>query len=65
MGTRAARGRCVAWTDVDMTYPNDEIPFLVKEVDGYDQVVGARTSEQGTAKLLRVPAKWFLRRPAT
>jgi len=64
MGTRAARGRYVAWTDVDLTYPNDEIPRLIKEVGGYDQVVGARTSEQGTAKLLRVPAKWFLRKLA-
>ena len=25
-GTTAARGRVVVWTDVDMTYPNDEIP---------------------------------------
>jgi glycosyltransferase involved in cell wall biosynthesis len=64
-GTRAARGRLVAWTDADMTYPNDEIPRLVKELEGgYDQVVGARTSEQGTTKALRVPAKWFIRRLA-
>jgi hypothetical protein len=27
-----------------------------------DQVVGARTSEQGTYKLLRVPAKWLIRK---
>ena len=40
------------WTDVDMTYPNDLIPELVQELEGYDQVVGARTSEQGTHKLL-------------
>lgn len=63
-GTRAAKGRMVVWTDVDMTYPNDEIPRLIKEMDGYDQVVGARTSEQGTAKALRVPAKWFIRKLA-
>src|SRR5689334_12753622 len=31
-GTRAARGRVVVWTDVDMTYPNDDIPLLVKEL---------------------------------
>jgi glycosyltransferase involved in cell wall biosynthesis len=61
-GTRAARGRVVVWTDADMTYPNDEIPRLVKELEGYDQVVGARTSEQGTAKAFRVPAKWFIRK---
>src|SRR5438874_1972116 len=65
-GTRAARGRVVVWTDVDMTYPNHEIPELVKELDGYDQVVGARTSEQGTqsVKALRVPMKYFIRRLA-
>ena len=40
-GTTAARGHVVVWTDVDMTYPNDEIPMLVKEMDGYDHVVGA------------------------
>lgn len=63
-GTHAARGRVVVWTDVDMTYPNGEIPRLVKELEGYDQVVGARTSEQGTAKAVRVPAKWFIRKLA-
>ncbi|MCU1485254.1 MAG: hypothetical protein JWN67_2000 [Actinomycetia bacterium] len=64
-GTRAARGRVVVWTDADMTYPNDRIPELVKELDGWDQVVGARTSEQGTHKAFRVPAKWFIRRLAS
>jgi polyisoprenyl-phosphate glycosyltransferase len=63
-GTHAARGRVVAWTDADMTYPNDRIPELVKELEGHDQVVGARTSEQGTAKALRVPAKWMIRKLA-
>lgn len=63
-GTRAARGRVVVWTDVDMTYPNGDIPLLVKELDGADQVVGARTSEQGTHRLLRVPAKFIIRRIA-
>ena len=60
-GTRAARGRVVVWTDADMTYPNERIPELVDEMDGWDQVVGARTSEQGTAKAARVPAKWVIR----
>lgn len=64
-GTNAARGRVTVWTDVDMTYPNDTIPQLVKELDGYDQVVGARTSEQGTHKAFRVPAKWTIRRLAS
>jgi glycosyltransferase involved in cell wall biosynthesis len=64
-GTMAAKGDVVVWTDVDMTYPNDEIPGLVAALDGYDQVVGARTSEQGTMKLLRTPAKWLIRKLAS
>jgi polyisoprenyl-phosphate glycosyltransferase len=64
-GTQAARGAVVVWTDVDMTYPNEEIPRLVKELEGYDQVIGARTSEQGTQKFFRVPAKWFIRKLAS
>lgn len=49
-GTKAARGRVVVWTDVDMTYPNERIPELVKELDGFDQVVGARTSRQARVR---------------
>jgi glycosyltransferase involved in cell wall biosynthesis len=64
-GTTAARGRVVVWTDVDMTYPNDEIPRLVKELDGWDQVVGARRTEAGTLRVFRVPAKWFIRKLAS
>ena len=63
-GTSAARGRVVVWTDADLTYPNDEIPRLIKELEGADQVVGARTSEAGTVKPFRVPAKWFIRKLA-
>jgi len=64
IGTEASRGEIVVWTDVDMSYPNDEIPDLIEALDGHDQVVGARTSEQGTHKLARVPAKWLIRRLA-
>ena len=67
IGSQQARGRYVAWTDADMTYPNERIPELVKELDGdpsYDQVVGARTTEEGTYKFLRVPAKWVIRKIA-
>lgn len=63
-GTMAARGDVVVWTDVDMTYPNDRIPELVAEMYGYDQIVGARKSEEGTVKLLRKPAKWLIRKLA-
>lgn len=65
-GTDQAQGRVVVWTDVDMTYPNEEIPAMVAELEaqGLDQLVGARTSEQGSLKLLRTPAKWIIRRLA-
>jgi glycosyltransferase involved in cell wall biosynthesis len=65
IGTQNARGAVTVWTDADMTYPNERIPELVAYLHdnpGYDQVVGARTSEQGTHKLLRVPAKWTIRK---
>jgi glycosyltransferase involved in cell wall biosynthesis len=65
VGTREARGDVVVWTDVDMTYPNDTIPELVDELEGVDQVVGARTSEAGTVKLFRRPAKWLIRKLAS
>lgn len=65
-GTRAATGRLVVWTDCDLTYPNEDIPRLADALDeGYDQVVGARTSEQGTLRALRVPAKWMVRKLAS
>jgi polyisoprenyl-phosphate glycosyltransferase len=65
IGTQRAQGEIVVWTDADMTYPNERIPELVQVLEKdpmVDQVVGARTSEQGTYKLLRVPAKWFIRK---
>ena len=64
-GTMSAHGEVVVWTDVDMTYPNDQIAELVREMDGYDQVVGARNSEEGTVKFLRGPAKWLIRKLAS
>ena len=63
-GSHAALGRVIVWTDADMTYPNERIPELVKELDGWDHVVGARTSEEGTHKAFRVPAKWMIRKLA-
>jgi glycosyltransferase involved in cell wall biosynthesis len=67
IGSQHARGEYVVWTDADMTYPNERIPELVDLLvrdDQYDQVVGARKTEEGTYKLLRVPAKWVIRKIA-
>ncbi len=67
IGTQQARGEIVVWTDADMTYENERIPELVRHLlddPTYDQVVGARTTEEGTHKWLRVPAKWLIRKIA-
>ncbi len=67
IGTNTASGEFVVWTDADLTYPNERIPELVRILrhdPSYDQVVGARTTEEGTHKFLRVPAKWLIRRVA-
>lgn len=68
IGSQVARGRIVVWTDADMSYPNERIPEFVRMLDDdptIDQVVGARTSEEGTYKFLRVPAKWTIRKIAS
>jgi glycosyltransferase involved in cell wall biosynthesis len=67
IGTQQARGEVVVWTDADMTYPNERIPELVQMLEkdpSLDQVVGARTTEEGSHKILRIPAKWFIRKLA-
>jgi glycosyltransferase involved in cell wall biosynthesis len=64
-GSQAANGDIVVWTDADMSYPNERIPELVRALDedpSIDQVVGARTTEEGTYKVLRVSAKWLIRK---
>jgi hypothetical protein len=50
-----------------MSYPNERIPELIRlllDDPTYDQVVGARTSEEGTYKWLRLPAKLLIRKIA-
>jgi hypothetical protein len=50
-----------------MTYPNERIPEFVRYLVDHpdvDQVVGARTSEQGSHKVLRIPTKWLIRKIA-
>jgi len=67
LGTELASGAVVVWTDADLTYPNERIPEFVvrlREHPEVDQVVGARDAERGSHKLLRVPAKWLIRRLA-
>lgn len=60
-GVKAAHGDIVLMLDADGTYPAESIPELLRWFPAYDQVNGARTSEQGTLPWLRKPAKWFIR----
>jgi polyisoprenyl-phosphate glycosyltransferase len=64
-GIRAASGSIIVMIDTDGTYPADSIPQLLAYLPEYDHVVGARTSERGTVRLLRQPVKWFLFRLAS
>ncbi|NLY01858.1 MAG: glycosyltransferase family 2 protein [Rhodopirellula sp.] len=64
VGVRHARGDVVVMLDADGTYPARSIPDLFRYFPAYDQVNGARTSEQGTLPWLRKPAKWLIRKLA-
>ena len=64
LGIRQARGEIVVMLDADGTYPAASIPGLLAHFPAYDQVNGARTSEQGTLPWLRRPAKWLIRKLA-
>ena len=64
VGIRQSRGEIVVMLDADGTYPAGAIPQLLRYFPAYDQVNGARTSEQGTLPWLRRPAKWFIRKLA-
>ena len=66
-GLKKAKGRLVAWTDTDLSYPNEKIPELIQYLEDHnlDQVIGARDSERGTKKWIRFVAKWFIRKIAS
>ena len=51
--------------DADGSYSPHDIPRLLAHFPQFDQVNGARTSEQGSLRYLRTPAKWFIRRLAS
>lgn len=60
-GIREARGEIIVMLDADGTYDPKSIPEMLSYFPEYDQVNGARTSEQGTLRPLRAAAKGFIR----
>lgn len=60
-GISKARAETIVIIDADGSYPSESIPLLLKQAEGYDMVVGARTTSINHTPLVRKPAKWFLR----
>jgi glycosyltransferase involved in cell wall biosynthesis len=59
-GIRNAKGDIIVITDADCTYPANQIPLLLAELDAVDMAVGARTGNKVQIPLVRRPAKWAL-----
>ena len=64
-GIRRSAYETIVITDADGTYPAKYIPDLVGQLGLYDMVVGARTGSNVAAPLVRMPAKWVLRKLAS
>jgi glycosyltransferase involved in cell wall biosynthesis len=64
-GMAAARYDTIVITDADGTYPADQIPELLAELETADMVVGSRTGAEVHIPLVRRPAKWVLNWVAT
>jgi len=59
-GLKAAKYPWVFMLDADGTYPIKDMPMLMKHMDEYDMVVGARTGKNVNIPLMRRPAKFIL-----
>ena len=56
----AARSEIIVIIDADGTYPADQIPHLVAQLQDADMAVGARSGKQVHIPWVRRPAKWVL-----
>lgn len=59
-GIRHATAEWIAITDADGTYPNHELPRLLRYAGDYDMVVGSRNGLNVQYPLIRKIPKWFL-----
>ena len=64
-GIEEARGDWILIIDADGTYPTNEIPHLIKYLNGYDMVIGARNIGNTHIPIIRRIPKWFLNKFAS
>ena len=64
-GIEEARGDWILIIDADGTYPINEIPHLIKYLNGYDMVIGARIIGNTHIPIIRRIPKWFLNKFAS
>ena len=61
-GIRAARFDTIAITDADGTYPNNELPRLISEMQrGFSMVVAARTGQHYRESVVKTPLRSVLK----
>ena len=60
-GIKKSSSEYIMIIDADCTYPVESIPELLRHLNSYDMVVGARTGEIVKTPFFRKPAKWFLK----
>lgn len=65
LGILKAKGEIIVMTDGDGTYPNQDIPKLLSYIGDFDMVVGARIGKNVQWPLIRLPARWFIRKLAS
>ncbi len=63
-GVNQSKYDIVLIIDADSTYPVEEIPNMISDMDIYDMVVGARIGKKVEISLPRKITKWFLTRLA-
>lgn len=59
-GVRQSKYDVILISDADGTYPVAQVPNILRHMENYDMVVGARVGHNVKIPLLRRPAKWFL-----
>jgi glycosyltransferase involved in cell wall biosynthesis len=63
-GIRYAKNEIIVITDADGSYPINNIPVILADMEHADMVVGARVGKKARIPLYRRPAKWFINKLA-